>query len=90
MSDDLALVVSELVTNAVRHAEPPLRLEVSTGEHRIVVAVADGCGQPPAPREADEEAEGGRGMALVDMLSAETGVREHPPGKTVWAALRRN
>lgn len=90
VTDDLALIVSELVTNAVRHAVPPLRLEVQTGEHRVIVAVADGCERPPAPRVADDEAESGRGMTLVDLLSSETGVRAHPPGKTVWAALPRD
>ncbi len=90
VSDDLALVVSELVTNAVRHAESPLRLEIQTGEHRVVVAVADGSVSPPVARVADDESEGGRGMALVDLLAAETGVRPHPAGKTVWAALPRD
>ncbi len=89
VSDDLALVVSELVTNAVRHAEPPLRLEIQTSEHRVVVAVADGSDGAPAPRAVDSNAEGGRGMMLVDLLSTEVGVRAHPPGKTVWAALAR-
>jgi anti-sigma regulatory factor (Ser/Thr protein kinase) len=90
LGDDLALVVSELVTNAVRHAEPPVRLEIAADDHRVTVAVADGSPGRPAARPASEEAEGGRGMTLVDRLAAETGVRPSPPGKTVWAALRRD
>jgi anti-sigma regulatory factor (Ser/Thr protein kinase) len=89
LADDLALVVSELVTNAVRHAEPPLRLEMQADERRVTVAVADGCPGGPTTRTADDEAEGGRGMFLVDLLAEETGCRPHPPGKTVWAALSR-
>jgi signal transduction histidine kinase len=90
LGDDLALVVSELVTNAVRHAVPPVRLEISADADRVTVAVGDGSPGRPVAREAADDAEGGRGMALVDMLCAETGVRPNPPGKTVWAALARH
>jgi anti-sigma regulatory factor (Ser/Thr protein kinase) len=89
IGDDLALVVSELVTNAVRHAEPPVSLEIQADDDRVTVAVADGSPGRPVAREAAEDAEGGRGMALVDLLAAETGVRPSPPGKTVWASLSR-
>ena len=87
IGDELALVVSELVTNAVRHAEPPLRLELQADDHRVTVAVADGSTGHPRPREAADDAEGGRGLPMIELLAAETGVRPHPPGKTVWAAL---
>lgn len=89
IGDDLALVVSELVTNAVRHAAPPVRLELQADAHRVTVAVADGSPGRPVSRVADDDAEGGRGLRLVDLLAAETGVRPSPPGKTVWAALHR-
>ena len=87
--DDLVLVVSEIVTNAVRHGSPPVRLQVVVDGDLVVVQVADGSPSPPVPRDADEQAEGGRGMALVDLLAAEHGVRRDPPGKTVWASVRR-
>ena len=87
--DDLLLVVSEMVTNAVRHALPPVELQISAADDRVVVAVADSSPEPPAPRDADADAEGGRGMALVDLLCEAHGVRAQPPGKTVWAAVRR-
>ena len=45
---------------------------------------------PPARREPGEEAEGGRGMLLVDLLTDDHGVRTDPPGKAVWARLRRS
>ncbi|MBK5305359.1 MAG: ATP-binding protein [Frankiaceae bacterium] len=89
MGDDLALVVSELVTNAVRHAKPPVCLEIQADDERVTVAVADGSPGRPVAREPTEDAEGGRGLALVHLLAAETGVRPNPPGKTVWAALTR-
>lgn len=90
LSDDLALVVSELVTNAVRHAEPPVRLELQATADCVTVAVADGSSAAPVTRDSGPDAEGGRGMSLVEMLSAETGVRPHAPGKTVWATLNRH
>ena len=89
IGDDLALVVSELVTNAVRHAQPPVRLELSADEQRVTVGVVDGSDGAPLARDAGDQSEGGRGMPLVDLLAAESGVSPHPPGKTVWAALRR-
>jgi anti-sigma regulatory factor (Ser/Thr protein kinase) len=89
IGDELALVVSELVTNAVRHAEPPLRLEIQADDDRVTVAVADGSPGLPVPRWAAADAEGGRGLPMIDLLAAETGVRANPPGKTVWAALTR-
>lgn len=89
LSDDVALLVSEMVTNAVRHAEPPVRLEVEVTDTEVVVAVCDGTASLPVMRAADDDAEGGRGMLLVDLLTADHGVRSQPPGKTVWARLLR-
>lgn len=89
LSDDVALIVSEMVTNAVRHADPPVRLEVEVTDTEVVVAVCDGTPSLPVRRAADDDAEGGRGMLLVDLLTADHGVRPQPPGKTVWARLLR-
>jgi anti-sigma regulatory factor (Ser/Thr protein kinase) len=89
VGDDLALVVSELVTNAVRHAGPPMWMQIQADDERVTVAVADSSLRQPAARQAVDGAEGGRGLPMINLLAAETGVREHPPGKTVWAALRR-
>jgi anti-sigma regulatory factor (Ser/Thr protein kinase) len=90
LGDDLALVVSELVTNAIRYAAPPVELEIEADEHRVTVAVGDGSPGRPVPRQLTADSEGGRGLTLVDLVAAETGVRPHPPGKTVWAALARH
>ena len=88
--DDVILLVSEMVTNAIRHAAPPVRLEMASGDCDVVVAVCDGSPLEPAPRRPGEDAEGGRGMLLVDLLAVDHGVRADPPGgKAVWARLRR-
>lgn len=88
-ADDLVLVVSEMVTNAVRHGSPPVQLEVVADAEAVVVAVVDGSARRPEPRIAEDDAEGGRGMTLVDLLSSEHGVDPNPPGKTVWARVQR-
>ncbi|MCW2608520.1 MAG: hypothetical protein JWO60_3213 [Frankiales bacterium] len=87
--DDLVLVVSELVTNALRHGTPPLHLEIVTCAHCATVVVTDCSSDRPVRRTADDQAEGGRGMLLVDLLAADSGVRPAPPGKAVWAELPR-
>ena len=89
LADYVVLLVSELVTNAIRHAVAPIDLEIEVDQDEVVVAVRDGSAVPPAPRDAGIEAEGGRGMLLVDLLTEEHGVRAQPPGKTVWARLHR-
>lgn len=88
-ADDLLLLVSELVTNAIRHGAPPVELRVQADADTITVAVADSSPVRPLRREADDSAEGGRGMALVDLLTADRGVRPEGSGKTVWGAVRR-
>ncbi len=87
--DDVTLVVSEMVTNAVRHAGPPVALELHAENGRVLIAVHDGSPDPPELRPAPSDAEGGRGLLLVDLICEEHGVRPDPPGKTVWAAVPR-
>lgn len=83
-----ALVVSELVSNAVQASAPltgsrfagewapgtpPVRLWLSADEHRLVIQVWDGSDQPPVPQPVEPEAGNGRGLLLVGALSAEWG-----------------
>ncbi|MQS35859.1 ATP-binding protein [Streptomyces katsurahamanus] len=96
---DAALVVSELVTNAVQHAlgpasadhgDYPLWLGLFLHTDDVVCAVTDPSSRPPCPREAPDCALGGRGLALVGALSESWSWSLTPPrGKTVWAALSR-
>jgi anti-sigma regulatory factor (Ser/Thr protein kinase) len=76
---DVRLLVSELVTNSVRHsdahARDVVRMSVSVTETSLRVEVADpGKGFEPKPRDADRTRPGGWGLVLVDELSDRWGV----------------
>lgn len=90
LADDLLLIVSELVTNAVRYGEPPVTVAVAADDRTVTVGVVDAASARPVSRRADDDAESGRGLLLLSMLSAEHGVRPDPPGKVVWACLPRD
>lgn len=85
------LVVSELVTNAVEHARPPLFLHVrlDDAEPQLWVGVTDGGptareGAWTACRSRDEQ---GRGLFIVDALATAHGTHKHRGGATHWARL---
>ena len=89
LEETAALLVSELVTNAVRHARSAdaitLELEAVRTWLRIeVYRCRPGLAVPRTPGEFDES---GFGFALVDSLADKWGVRETVTGKTVWAEL---
>ncbi|MEU6525663.1 ATP-binding protein [Streptomyces sp. NPDC046924] len=101
--DDMCLVVSELVTNALRHGlpaeapqpteqEPPVRLHLMRWTGRLVCAVRDPShGSPVAGAAGDFSAESGRGLLLVESLSDSWGwqpMRRALGGKVVWALFR--
>ena len=81
------LLASELVTNAVAHANsaPVMRIDV-TGQ-AVRVAVQDGAPGPVEAREGPHEAPSGRGLLLVDSLAASWGWAPTPEGKRVWFTL---
>lgn len=83
--DTVILMVSELATNCIRHANGPFHLRVITGSGEIRVEATDqGPGEPRvrAPVPTDPS---GRGLRIVEMLSTAWGCRRQPnAGKTVW------
>jgi anti-sigma regulatory factor (Ser/Thr protein kinase) len=92
--DDATVVVSELLSNALRHARPletgQIRVAWSRHGDAIEVAVSDG-GATTEPRRSRPTLSslGGRGLAIVEMLAECWGVRhENGGGTTVWAILR--
>jgi anti-sigma regulatory factor (Ser/Thr protein kinase) len=79
------LVVSELVTNAIRHAEAPVQLRL-IHDRSLICEVSDGSSTAPHLRRAHTFDEGGRGLMLVAQLTERWGTRQTPSGKTIWTA----
>ncbi|TGA81949.1 ATP-binding protein, partial [Streptomyces palmae] len=92
---NLLLIVSELVTNAVRHAallSPEIAVVVSIGRDWLRVAVEDNHPYRPTALTADQGQTGGRGLLLVQSIAEEAGGTYDVDslgngGKAVWAAL---
>jgi anti-sigma regulatory factor (Ser/Thr protein kinase) len=79
------LVVTELATNALRHAGTPFTVSV-TVDGQVTIEVSDGSGAVPAPRESASD-EDGRGLQLVDALVLDWGVDVADATKSVWCRL---
>ncbi|MFJ9822014.1 SpoIIE family protein phosphatase [Streptomyces sp. NPDC101151] len=86
--EDLAftteLIVSELVTNAIRYGGPPIRLRLIR-DLMLICEVSDASSTSPHIRRAAATDEGGRGLFLVAQCSRRWGTRYHDSGKTIWA-----
>ncbi|CAL9318440.1 SpoIIE family protein phosphatase [Streptomyces sp. SudanB66_2053] len=78
------LVVSELVTNAIRYGEPPIRLRLIR-DRTLICEVTDASSTSPHLRRAHAFDEGGRGLLLVAQLTQRWGSRQADGGKTIWA-----
>ncbi|MGW5636520.1 SpoIIE family protein phosphatase [Streptomyces sp. NPDC003832] len=78
------LVVSELVTNAIRYASGPIRLRLIR-ERSLICEVLDGGASAPHLRHPRVTDEGGRGLLLVSQFSQRWGTRFAPEGKIIWA-----
>ena len=78
------LIVSELLTNAIRHAQPPLQVRMILDD-ALSCEVSDGSSTAPHLRRAGGYDEGGRGLLLVASLAERWGSRPTRTGKTIWA-----
>lgn len=89
LEETAVLLVSELVTNTVRHARDTrtMALELRAAESWLRIEIADGDPRWPQPRTPDGLDESGFGFVLVDSLAGKWGVRELAAGKAVWAEL---
>ena len=90
--DDVALVASELVGNAVRHTAIPagsdLDVHWDIGTDDVLVSVADPSERMPVQRRPAPDAPNGRGLTIVAALCSEWGADLTPTGKRVWARVR--
>lgn len=86
LTDSAVLLVSELVTNSLRHAHGPIGVCMARGS-TLLVEVSDPLPDPPRARTAADDDEGGRGLHLVSRASRSWGTRQGPNGKTVWFEL---
>jgi serine phosphatase RsbU (regulator of sigma subunit)/CHASE3 domain sensor protein len=77
------LVVSELVTNAIRYGEPPIQLRL-IHDRTLICEVSDASSTAPHLRRAMVFDEGGRGLLLVAQLTQDWGSRQSTTGKTIW------
>ncbi|MFJ1972534.1 SpoIIE family protein phosphatase [Streptomyces sp. NPDC087903] len=77
------LIVSELVTNAIRHARPPIQLRL-IHDRSLICEVSDASNTAPHMRRARTFDEGGRGLLLVAQLTQRWGTRPTAEGKTIW------
>ncbi|MET0416245.1 MAG: ATP-binding protein [Actinoplanes sp.] len=89
------LIVSELVTNAIKHAGTGISVIVSRRDDGLHIAVADGERRQPfvpvqrarTPQDIQDLAEDGRGLQVVDGSAVRWGIVPTPEGKVVWATL---
>jgi anti-sigma regulatory factor (Ser/Thr protein kinase) len=95
VSPDLELAVTELVTNALVHADSEVEVRLREYADRLRVDVRDSDPRPPLPApvlvsgDADNESEHGRGLLIVDALAASWGNSPSGRGKSVWFELTR-
>ena len=81
------LLISELVTNAVLHGEPPVKIELEIDPPGVSVSVRDRGEEAPVLREPTEGGEHGRGLHIVGHLADEWGVESGVDGTCVWFRL---
>jgi anti-sigma regulatory factor (Ser/Thr protein kinase) len=88
LAEVVALLTSELVTNAVLYACTAFKVTALLDYQELRVEVSDGGPESLHPAPDDPYAEGGRGLLLVAALATRWGVMGHPGGKTVWFVLQ--
>jgi anti-sigma regulatory factor (Ser/Thr protein kinase) len=82
------LMVSELATNCIRHTDSGFDLTITRSGQDIRVEATDRAGGTPTMRSPKPTDPSGRGLKIIDMLSAQWGVRSDSPlGKTVWFTI---
>jgi len=88
VSADAELVVSELCSNAVRHARTPMQVLVRRTASHLYIEVFDESPRMPVERTVDLLADSGRGLFIIGRFTTAWGSNRIGDGKVVWAALR--
>ena len=83
--EDVLMVVTELLSNAVDHGRGPVRLMVELRSDSVRIEVHDTAPDAPRPQPLDPYAVRGRGLQMVEALSSRWGWTDGPAGKIVWA-----
>jgi anti-sigma regulatory factor (Ser/Thr protein kinase) len=87
-SSDAVLVISELVTNALRHGLGEIVARTALTDGGVLyLSVTDSGEELPELQPVDPSRVGGVGLHIVDRLSAQWGISPFPGGKTVWATM---
>jgi anti-sigma regulatory factor (Ser/Thr protein kinase) len=89
-ADDIALLVTELVTNVIDHVggEAAITLELALADEWLRISVADGSSVRPVVRELSKDNPRGRGLVLVQAIADRWGAEDHRGGKRVWFELQ--
>jgi hypothetical protein len=91
LADTTELLVSELMTNAIRASaglmSPAVALWLFSDGRCVVVQVGDGSSELPVRQDADTDSESGWGLLLVESLSRDWGSYRRASGKVVWARI---
>jgi hypothetical protein len=87
VAEDAILIVSELVTNAIVHGRPPVRLRLVRAPRELAIEVDDDAGAIPRKLHASLDDINGRGLAIVAEIGSRWAARANGRGKTVWSTL---
>lgn len=79
------LILSELITNAIRYGTQPIRVRLLHDDRSLICEVSDGSSTSPHLRRAATTDEGGRGLFLVAQFAQRWGTRYTPRGKVIWS-----
>jgi two-component sensor histidine kinase len=90
MADDLALVATELISNAVHAGSSMIEVLLTIRGSELELAVADDAPGTPAVRSAELLSTNGRGLRIVEAVAREWGHRPAHAGKTVWARFTQS
>lgn len=82
--DTAVLLTSETVTNALTHGRSEARLRIAVKGDQVRIEVGDDNSRHPKRAQPDTDALDGRGVAILELLAADWGVRDDAFGKTVW------